>query len=297
MSEKIKEFIEGSIGYIAAAIVAIAYVATGLLVPGLSDKALIDIVRDGAVGFALGVALNVSLNLQGVLKGKRSEQMMRTVKAHGEAVTEIEPYIHRLDGWCEQENAKALQRERTRILASAALRYSDCFDADGNPLDVDFSTCREEVRDERRAAFKKAIKLQLTPLSAASLTGEGDKPGDPHYFGETVDEYELRTNLKDAASKLLIAAAFGYFGVEMVLCFDVGALIWRCLYVTLLLALGTVKMLRAYLFITDTYRGNIVKKINYLQSFKNWARETPEKLHIEKKENQNGDDTEQDVHA
>ena len=298
MSEKIKEFIEGSLGYLAAALVAVAYVATGLLVPGLNDRALVDIVRDGAVGFVLGVALNFCLNLQGILKGKRSDQLQRTVKALGVAVTEIEPYIHRLDGWCEQENDKALQRERTRILAAAALRYSDCFDAAGNPLDVDFSACRKEVREERRAAFKKAIKLQLTPLSAASLTAEGGKAGDPHYFGETVEEYELRTNLKDAVSKLLIAAAFGYFGVEMVLCFDVGALIWRCLYVTLLLALGTVKMLRSYLFITDTYRGNIVKRINYLQSFKNWAQNTPEKLHIEKKENQNGNnDGKQALHT
>lgn len=290
MSEKIKEFIEGSLGYLAAALVAVAYVATGLLVPGLNDRALVDIVRDGAVGFVLGVALNFCLNLQGILKGKRSDVLAKTVQAYGAAVTDIEPYIHRLDGWCEQENAKALRRERTRILAAAALRYNDCFDDDGNPLDVDFSACREEVREERCVALKKAIKLQLTPLSAASLTAEGGKAGDPHYFGETVEEYELRTNLRDAVSKLLIAAAFGYFGVEMVLSFDVGALIWRCLYVTLLLALGTVKMLRSYLFITDTYRGNIIKKINYLQSFKNWACETSEKPDIEK-ENQNGNDT------
>lgn len=276
MNERIKDFVEGSIGYLAAALVAIVYVATGLLVPGVNDKTLVDILREGAVSFALGVALNLCLNLQGILKGKRSPKMEQTVNAHGKAVEAIEPYIHRLDGWCNEQNAMALRRERTRILTAVCMRYEDCFDEDGVPREVDLSGLPEEVREKREAAMKAAISLTLTPISAASLTGEGSRAGDPFYFGETVDEYERRTNLKDAVSKLVIAAGFGYFSVDMVLNFDVGQLIWRVLYVALLLALGVSKLLRSYLFMVDTYRGNIVKRLNYLQSFKNWASETPE---------------------
>ncbi|MBO7341399.1 MAG: hypothetical protein J6U87_01830 [Clostridia bacterium] len=276
MSEKIKDFIEGSVGYLAAALVAIAYVATGLLVPGINDKSPIDVVREGAVSFALGVAINFCLNLQGILKGKRSTKLEKTVEAHGEAVEAIEPQIHRLDGWCNDQNAMVLRRERTRILNAAALRYEDCFDEQGVPLSPDFSGLPEEVREEREAAMKAATKLRITPISAASLTGESGRPDDPFYFGETVDEYQRRTNIKDAISKLVIAAAFGYFSVDMVMNFDVAQLIWRLLYVTLLLALGVAKLLRSYLFVVDTYRGNIVKRINYLQVFKNWAEKTPE---------------------
>lgn len=277
MNERFKDWLEGSIGYLATALVVIVYVATGLLVPGINDRSLLDIVREGVVGFALGVALNFCLNLQGILKGKRAKKMLDTIKAHGEAVLAIEPYIHRLDDWCARENAKALRRERVRLLTAVAMRYDDCFDEEGMPKEVDLSRYPEDVRRKRRAALDTATRLQLTPLSAASLTGEGGRPGDPFYFGETVDEYQARSNLKDALSKLVIAAGFGYFSVDMVLNFDAAALIWRMLYVAILLALGIAKLLRAYLFITDTYRGNIIKRINYLQSFKNWAFETTER--------------------
>lgn len=277
MNDKIKEFIEGSIGYLAAALVAIAYVATGLLVPGVSDKSLVDILREGAIGFALGVSINFCLSLQGILKGKRNPKMEGTVRNHGEAVVAIEAHIHRLDGWCAAQNEAALRRERARILMAAAMRYEDCFDAEGIPKHVDFAGLPTDVRKERQSAYSKAVKLRLTPLSASSLTGEGGKPGDPYYFGETVDEYQARSNLKDAISKLIIAAALGYFSVDMVFNFDAAALIWRALYVALLLALGVSKLLRSYLFITDTYRGNIIKRINHLQSFNNWAERTPEK--------------------
>ena len=275
MNERVKDFIEGSIGYLAAALVAIAYVATGLLVPGINDKSPVDIVREGAVSFALGVAINFCLNLQGILKGKRSEKLEKTITAHGKAVEAIEPQIHRLDAWCAEQNDAALRRERARILTAAAMRYEDCFDEYGVPLKLDFSGLPEDVQKERRAAIRAATKLRITPISAASLTSEGERPADPFYFGETVDEYQRRTNLKDAVSKLVIAAAFGYFSVDMVLNFDAAQLIWRVLYVTLLLALGVAKLLRSYLFVVDTYRGNIVKRINYLQAFKNWAEKTP----------------------
>ncbi|MBQ3063992.1 MAG: hypothetical protein IJC99_04240 [Clostridia bacterium] len=277
MNERIKDFIEGSVGYLSAALVAIVYVAAGLLIPGVNDKPLVDIIREGVVGFAMGVSMNFCLSLQGILKGKRSVKMENTITAHGEAVTAVEPHIHRLDGWCEMQNARALKQERTRILMAAGLRYEDCFDKDGIPREMDFSILPEDMRKMREKAMRKATRLRLTTLSAASLTSEVGRDGDPFYFGESVEKYQARTNLKDALSKLVIAVGFGYFSVDMVLSMDVGALLWRALYVVLLLALGVSKLLRSYLFITDTYRGGIVKRINHLQSFKNWAEQTPEK--------------------
>lgn len=276
MNERIKSFIEGSVGYLSAALVAIVYVAAGLLIPGVNDKSLIDIVREGVVGFAMGVSMNFCLSLQGILQGKRSAKMESTVTAHGEAVTAVEPHIHRLDGWCETQNRRALKQERARILMAAGLRYEDCFDGDGVPREMDFSILPVDLRKMREKALKKATRLKLTPLSAASLTSEVGREGDPYYFGESVEHYQARTNAKDALSKLVIAAGLGYFSVDMMLSADVAALLWRGLYVVLLLALGVSKLLRSYLFITDTYRGGIIKRINHLQSFKNWAEQTPE---------------------
>lgn len=277
MSERIKNFLDGALGYIAVAVVSLAYIAAGLLVFGVTHKPLGAIIAEGASGFVLGIAINFNMKLQGVLKGKRSEQMEATRVAHGEAVDAIAPHIDRLDEWCIEQNAAALRRERGRILTAEAMRYDEYFDADGLPLEVDFSKLPEEVAERRCTAFEKALRYEITPLSAAALTGDGERPGDPFFLGETPEEYQKRTNLTDMITKVLIALCFGYFGVDMVESFDAAQLVWRALYVGLLLALGVTKLVQAYLFVTDNYRGSIVKRINYLQAFKNWAEKNPAK--------------------
>ena len=262
------------VGYFGVAVVALVYIGTAMFVPIASGKPLGTVIADGALGFVLGLAINFNLNLQGILKGKNAPQMLATKAEHGQAVVEIAPYIHRLDGWCAAQNAEALKRERARILMAVGLRYEDCFDGDGIPREVVFTGDKDLV-SMRKKAWRAAVKVKMTPLSTASLTGDGERTGDPFAFGETPEQYQRRTNLTDIGSKIVMALVFGYYGVDMIANFRFEELAWRAMYVAVLLALGISKLLRSYLFMVDTYRGGIVKKINYLQSIENWAAQTP----------------------
>ena len=268
MNEKLKNLMTNATGYIAVALVSIVYIATAVFVPGVTAKSIGTIVAEGATGFVLGLAINFNLNLQGILKGKRSEQMLATRALHGQTVEGITPYIHRLDGWCIEQNALALRRERTRILTSAGMCYDDYFDEQGVAKEIDAA----RLSKERAKALRAAVRVKLTPVSAATLTSDGERVNDPFYFGETPEQYQRRTNFTDIFSKIVMALVFGYFGVSMVEDFHFAELAWRALYVVILLALGIAKLLRSYLFVVDTYRGNIVQKINYLQAFENWAK-------------------------
>ncbi|MBE6691095.1 MAG: hypothetical protein E7590_07445 [Ruminococcaceae bacterium] len=263
------------LGYVGVAVVALLYIGTAMFVPTASGKSIGTILADGALGFALGVAINFNLNLQGILKGKNAPQMLLTREEHGKTVDRIARHIHRLDGWCADQNAEALRRERSRILIAAGLRYEDHFDEDGKAIEVVFTGDKDVVK-LRRKAWRAALRVKLTPLSTASLTGDGERQGDPFNFGENPEQYQRRTNLTDVGSKIVMAVVFGYFGVDMIADFHFEELAWRALYVAILLAFGIAKLLRSYLFMVDTYRGGIVKKINYLQSFENWAAESPE---------------------
>lgn len=263
------------VGYLGVAVVALVYIGTAMFVPIASGKPLGTIIADGALGFVLGIAINFNLNLQGILKGKNAAQMLATKVEHGQAVERVSPHIHRLDGWCAAQNAEALKRERTRILMAAGLRYEDCFDEDGIPREVAFTGDKDLV-SMREKARRAAVKVKMTPLSTASLTGDGERTGDPFAFGETPEQYQRRTNLTDIGSKVVMALVFGYYGVDMIANFRFEELAWRAMYVAILLALGISKLLRSYLFMVDTYRGGVIKKINYLQSFENWASATPE---------------------
>ncbi len=288
MSDKLKAFFNNSLGYLAVALVSVIYVLAGMFVPGFTGKSLYTILAEGVTGFILGVSMNYNLKLQGILKGKNSPEMAATRKEHGIIVNDIAPQIDGLEAWCAERNAEALRQKRTRILTGVGMCYATYFREDGTPLECDTST----LSKKQKKAYRKALKARITLLSTSSLTCDGESAEDPYNFGETPAQYQRRTNLTDAFSKLLTAAVFGYFGVDMVENFDAGALVWRALYVALLLALGVSKMLSAYLFVTDTYRGGIIKKINHLQAYKNCAQDY---VRREREEKENGEhDT---VHA
>ena len=275
------------LGYLGVGIVALLYIGTAMFVPVNTGKSIGTILADGALGFALGVAINFNLNLQGILKGKNAPQMLSTREEHGQAVTRIAPHIHRLDGWCADQNAAALKRERSRILVAAGLRYEDCFDEDGVAKQITFTGGPALVKLRRRA-WRAAVRVKLTPLSTASLTGDGERQGNPFDFGETPEQYQRRTNISDAVSKIVMSVVFGYFGVTMISDFDFAELAWRALYVAILFAFGISKLLQSYLFMVDTYRGGVVKKINHLQAFENWASTTPEESEEEDGNEQSG---------
>lgn len=276
MNESFKKFIGDAAGYVAVAAVSLIYIAMAVLVPGETGKSMGTIIADGAASFLLGICINFNLNMQGILKGERSDKMIATKTLHGETVGGLSSYIHRLDDWCEEQNALALRTARSRILMQAGMRYADCFDKDGVPLELDLTELDKRIAKRRRRAMKKAVRLQLSQLSSSVLTGNGGKTDDPHDLGENVPQYIRHTNTSDVISKLLVAMIFGYYGVRLLADFSYAELIWRSLQVAILLAMGVAKQTRAYLFMVDTYRGNIVRKINYLQSFENWAKASPE---------------------
>ncbi len=268
MSDKFKGLMEDALGYVAVAVVSLLYIATAIFVPGQTGKSIATIIADGAASFLLGVSINFNLNMQGILKGTRSEKMQSTKVLHAKAVENVAPSLDLLDPWCEKRNAEALRVARTRILVQAGLRYEDCFSPDGVLTPPAFS----KQEKKKRRALKKAASLKLSRLSSSVLTGEGGRGDDPFDFGEGVSDYIRHANIKDAVSKLLIAGVFGYFGVQLIESFSVAELVWRALQVALLLAMGVTKLYRSYLFVTDTYRSGVVRKINYLQMFENWAR-------------------------
>lgn len=276
MNERLKTLFTDWIGYLAVAMASIVYVLSGLFVPGLTGKSVATILAEGALGFILGMAITCNMKLQGILKGKRSEELRATKELHAKTVQDISGEIDGLELWCADQNAQKLREVRTQILTVVGLRYADYFDEDGLA-----KTNKSPLSKEQSRALRKARGAKISRLSTSVLTCDGEDAEDPFDFGETPAQYQRRTNITDGFTKLLTAGIFGYFGVDTVENFDLSSLVWRALFVVVLLALGVAKQMSAYLFVTDTYRGNIVKKINHLQIYKICA---PEYARRSKKE-------------
>ncbi len=276
MNEKIKDFFKQNIGYFVVGFLSLVYIATAFITIDETGKSISQIIADGVIAFLLGIFINRVFDLQGMMNGEREEKVVATKQLHGEMVMKISPNIEKLDDWCEIENKKNYKVQRTKILARVGLKYEDYFDDDGvaKPYQADQSRLNDKYlrkQELKRIVFyNKAVNLKLTALSAGELTSEGGKQQDPYYFGRTKAQYEANRSIMDVISKIGISVIIGYYGVKLIEEFNYATLIWNTLQVGLFLIMGVIKMYQAYAFITDEFRGRIIKKIDNLQKFDNY---------------------------
>lgn len=275
MGEKARDFLKKNIGYMIVGLLSAIYIATSVITMGKTGKTFGEIMADGAVVLFLGVFINRIFDLQGMMNGEREERVQDTIRMHGEAVVRVSPYLDRLDGWCDEKNAKALKMQRTKILAGEGMRYDDYFDDKGGAKT--FVVNKDRLKDKylrgdeikRLRCYRKALRLKLTPLTASGLTSEGGKKQDPYYLGRTKSQYERGATISDVVTKVIIACLFGYYGAELVQDFSYADLIWKALQIGIFFITGVIKMYQSYMFIVDEYRGRIIKKIDNLQKFEN----------------------------
>lgn len=298
---KIKEYLLRNVGMLGIVFISLAYTATALITISRNEKTWQQIVVDGVIFLLLGVLVTRLFSLQGMMNGERDVRVVKTVTLHGQMVERAEPYIDRLDAWCEVKNAQALKMQRTHILLRNGMKYEDYFDAGGiareyrprmfeEPVipeppssmsgkERDAFRIREiekikrmrSLHDRHEAArlqfYEAALRVKLTPLSACALTGEMVRREDPFYFGRSKKEYERSSGRQDLFLRVMAAVVFGFFSVELIENFSAADLVWKVLQVALAVSMGAVQMYQSHIYVTEEYRGAVIQKIDHLQMF------------------------------
>ena len=130
----------------------------------------------------------------------------------------------------------------------------------------------QDARERARArSYKKALRVKLKPLLSSNLTSDGVKANAPFDFGKSKREYTTRRSASDAVIKVLMAVIFGYFGVSLASEINVASIIWNGLQIVLYVTGGVIQMYNSFMWVVDDYRGSVIKKIDYLQKFKNYC--------------------------
>ena len=227
------------------------------------------------------------------MNGDREEKVQRTVFLHNQIVDRVSSYMDQLDDWCEMKNAEALKRARRQYLSRYAMRYDTYFEEDGTAKafehKVKFANRRERRQEFLRyRRYYHAVNIKLTRISSGLLISDAGQDGDPFSMGRSKPEYVKASAQNDTVTKILTALLFGYYGVSLIQDFSYANLIWTVLQVGIFLLMGVIKMQQSFLFVTDEYRGRIIKKIDILQLFEIW---------IKQEENQNGSKKEHGDHA
>jgi hypothetical protein len=282
MGDKLKDFMRGYIGYLAVTLICAAYVATAFVQIEETGKTVERIVADGMLYFVLGILINRIFDAQGLMIGSRDPRVFETMKLHNTIVDRIYPFMNRLDDWCENKNNTALKRVRRNYLSRHGMRYTDYFDEDGTAKDFAFKekheTFRVKIREHLRyRRYRHAAKMKITQISAGLLISDAGEADDPFSMGRSKPEYIKATTKKDIVVKSLTAFLFGYFGVSLITDFDWANLIWMGLQAGMLIGMGVFSMQTSIIYVTDEYRGRIIKKIDLLEQFETSIKEEEQK--------------------
>lgn len=278
--DKAKDFLRLNSFFFVVALACIVYVIKGFVEIVETGKTIWEIIADGFVSALFGFLISKLLSLQGLEKGGRAPGVIDTNKLHSKTVLKISSKIYLLDEWCEDKNKEALRIEQSKILATCGISYEEftkglyrTITAEGEKY-LSF----EELDKEKQKTIRKARKVKLTPLTASSLTSDGDIADDPYNFGIDKKTFARRRDGRQIISKIMCGVLFGFYGVELITDFNVSNLIWTAIQVVLFLVMGVISYLQAYSFVTDEYRHRIIKKIDNLIKFDNQTGEKNEKL-------------------
>ena len=287
MNEKIRDLFRNYVGYLAVAFVSLAYIATAFVTFEGNAKSLPRIIADGVAAFILGILINRIFDAQGIVNGERDPRVLETSRLHGQIVDGIGAYLGALEDWCERKNAEVLCRMRRKFLSSRGMRYEEYFDGEGMAKPFEARPVRgvhaRWLEFRRRVIFERAVHMKLTQLTAGSLTSDGVNPSDPFYMGRSKPEYLAQSTRKDVLTKLMLALVIGYYSAELIRNFNPAYLIWTVFQVGVFIAMGVMKMQRSTIYVTDEYRGRIIKKIDILQQFEAYLKK--EELDNGKKQN------------
>lgn len=250
-------------GYFAVILISVIYIAGSLITISKSGRTVYEILGEGALSLIVGIMINGAFRTAGIKRGDEDERTVATRELHARAVEEITPKIDILYDFCNSENKRAVRDIRIRILSSAGLKYTDFFDSEGNLLNVN-----EPQEKQKKKAYKKALRVKIRHLSPSDLTTDVGESNEPFDFGKSKRSYAKGKSIGDGIVKLVMAVIFGYFGVGLSNGIDLASLIWHSLQIILYISSGIIQMYTSYMWVTDEYRGSIIKKIDYLQKFK-----------------------------
>ena len=256
-------------GYYCVGLISLIYIASSLILISKTGKSVYEIIGTGFISMVVGSLINGSLRSVGVRRGEEDQRMVDALKNHADTVCEVSPFLDKLEEFCDSENKLAIKKIRMKILATAGLKYDDCFDENGVCKELLLTQDRNNRRKNRKImrAYRKAVNLKIKELTVDSLTFDGGSSDNPFDFGKSKREFSKSKNATDIITRVIMAVIFGYFGVTLVSEINFATVIWNALQIVMYITSGVVGMYSTYMWIVEDYRQGVMKKVEYLKRF------------------------------
>lgn len=283
--QKIKDFARLNMANMATVMICVLYFCSAFLTPAHRDDiSLWEIFLNSILAFMASMSLNNLYNSKAIMAGLAEPDVVNAANTHNERIDTVteENAIDDLDVWCKEQNKKNYRNQRVRILSKVGLSYGDCFTEEGRALDVDiekpkirmaakwgFRMCmlRRALARRQVKAFKKAVELRLSELSAGELTGEGANGNDPFNLGRGIAEYRKQIAAKNTLSKIVFSLVIGYLAADLIAEFSWLKLMINVLQIVWFLIMGSMQYVSTSNYMMSEYKERLVKKGRYLLKF------------------------------
>ena len=283
--QKIKDFARMNMANMATVMICVLYFCSAFLTPAHRDDISVwEIFLNSILAFMASMSLNNLYNNKAIMAGLSEPSIVKAADTHNERIDNVTESnaMDDLDAWCKEQNKKNYRNQRVRILSKVGLSYGDCFTEEGFAKEVElvkpkikmaatwglrmYMLRRAMVRRQLKA-FKKAVQLRLSELSAGELTGEGANGNDPFNLGRGIAEYRKQIAAKNTTSKIVFSFVAGYMAADLIAEFSWLKLMLNTLQILLFLVMASIQYINTSSFMLGEYKERLTKKGRYLLKF------------------------------
>lgn len=271
-AKKVNSFLMKKLGWYGVLVVAAVYLFWGFFKPDLNDRSIIETLLSSSVSMLVALSISNLLGAQGIINGHFDSDVVEMKRQHIAKVEEANEFVEYSDEWSDEENTLALKTARKHILMSAGLKYEEFFNESGDFLEKYVPEPSKKAHKyikkryaNKMAAIKKALTYQITPVSMSRLSAETTVNLDPNRLEPEPTEYQKAKAVKSFWQKILSVAVFGKITWSLI----EGANFWQSIFngviqLVVFLLFGIISFYGSYTYMTNTYVGNLRKKINLL---------------------------------
>jgi uncharacterized membrane protein len=218
------------------------------------------LIAEGGTSYLFGFLIKRLMGIKGVINGEKNKKVITANELFTKTRDKITHIIEKLDAYCDRKNETEIKRVQSIILTRAGLKYEEWA-----KQSYDY-TALSEVQ---KKAYDRASSIQIALLSADKLLSSNNEKDETKRFdfGQTLMQFMGKSSGWDLAG----SALFGTFALVHLVFngFTWIALLYGAVQVAVFLMFGVWAYMKHYLFVTETLRGQTIKKINYLEEFYN----------------------------
>lgn len=280
MSKKLKNILGNYIGYLAVAIIVIAFFIIGVIAPVKKSDDIWGILCSSALLLFLGISITTALIYQASLDGEKNEKVIKARTQVNIAYNGIKDNTQYIDVYVMHKNITAQKEVITNYLKAENLDYNNHFNSNGtfkydsflkiNDSDSDFVKKDKEAKNN--LLEKLANGINISTISRADVLCQDEVINtDPLKRPRTEKQFMATETSKTIVTKVFSAILGGCYGATFI-GVSWGEMLYKLLWAIILIAFAIISYMKTYRYKTVEYVARLNQSATWMDEFGNMVK-------------------------